>query len=1286
MLREWQQRLWRAPLSESLDLPRASEPEPSQRDAQRGIDESALLIEETAFKRILRHEGNRQSLLRRAFHSDVWVMANQRLTLIEDLARLVLVPNPSLPSWVILIPYPNKRLDTISPAELMFLIWRKHFHGQIDLCMRQRYQEDDPQTVARVRERIDELGQEAFDEVRAVLRDEQRIRHHANVVSVYCEFVAYCLELQQFSPELLPVYFPSLCEAQTTPTGVPEYRLRPHVDELVNSEFAAQYWLNRIRPAFDFMREYSARDWPRVCTTPRPQPSPATATRHPHVTLGPIGIRRIQREADKFVLRQNLVRAVLLYDQAATHCAAVEAQALEQRRDALIAEFAQRLQVVLDLTPSEVEAWRDELTTLFLNSSLDPWDVSGRLLYDLQAAWLAVSQHKYRMNTRKWLFSLGRYPLKTELRHAPLVNVVRHFRHAQRRISQLNLPWQSVRRLSQLLHDAEKRREEKLRETLRPELTAALHAAGITSSVAVIRTSLAALVEELLDSIVQCGYLSLGHLRDTIARSHWRLPDVTDLIAFWKGDNLLRLDRSLAEKLPGIYLPGPFYLRWLQRTTSFFFGTSIGRLVTRHVTIPFGAAFVILKGLYYLSKELEHFLHTPVWSYDSWPFILSLGTFFWLLIHSHQVRQWCLKHWLWMKKGFRFLVHELPLRLLRYPFIKQMIEGQYIVVFNHYILLPLIISMLTVLLAEVRDHSTRFTSWMGFGIFAVWYFLLNAPMIRSLTTDIIEFGREMLRHLSIDALSTLVQAVMTLSQQIMNFVERLLYWLDEKFSFQTGESSLAFVLKVIFSPVWNFVNSLIRFCVTLLIEPQINPIKHFPVVTVSHKLLLPTIPLLTSLLMNVTDKYTAGLIATVVITSIPGVFGFLAWELKENWSLYAANRPLYLTPASIGEHGETMQRLLCPGFHSGTIPKLFTKYRRRELDRFLQQQTPHPTELGYRLEHEQQRILAFFEREFLALLQQARCLRDWRWENPALQMGPQHVYVYIPMQTRLGDRGMLTLRFAEQSGWLIAEALLLKGDRTLFQLSSEISDEEFSVLETAVKGAFSRCAVDLVRAHLESTLRHFPHSYAHYLSSDQVYQFRGTEGRQGYDINEDGLVIWPVRHVLVDAESGVGRSDDQPYASPREIHALQLLSTKLAPPTTHALRANESIHSTLDIDYSVQIIYPLDESSESEPQPHKEAKKYGFSRRQLEDLMYCRNPLQWNDWITFWEIVAGLRDKAVLEDASGPLASTSPSNTTPSHTMRPILESIPVFTGYRRERQVLTESLAWAAEDYSPEA
>ena len=65
-------------------------------------------------------------------------------------------------------------------------------------------------------------------------------------------------------------------------------------------------------------------------------------------------------------------------------------------------------------------------------------------------------------------------------------------------------------------------------------------------------------------------------------------------------------------------------------------------------------------------------------------------------------------------------------------------------------------------------------------------------------------------------------------------------------------------------------------------------------------------------------KTQANTVVWTTIWLIPGVFGFLVWELKENWRLYAANRQTRLGKESIGHHGETMLQLLRPGFHSGT--------------------------------------------------------------------------------------------------------------------------------------------------------------------------------------------------------------------------------------------------------------------------------------------------------------------------------------------------------------------------------
>jgi hypothetical protein len=87
-------------------------------------------------------------------------------------------------------------------------------------------------------------------------------------------------------------------------------------------------------------------------------------------------------------------------------------------------------------------------------------------------------------------------------------------------------------------------------------------------------------------------------------------------------------------------------------------------------------------------------------------------------------------------------------------------------------------------------------------------------------------------------------------------------------------------------------------------------------------LLLPLIPTFAKQ-FKLDEKLVGG-----IVTGIPGIFGFLVWELKENWKLYRANAAKQLNPVVIGSHGEKMRALLRPGFHSGVVPKTFAKWRR----------------------------------------------------------------------------------------------------------------------------------------------------------------------------------------------------------------------------------------------------------------------------------------------------------------------------------------------------------------------
>src|SRR5581483_11009592 len=61
--------------------------------------------------------------------------------------------------------------------------------------------------------------------------------------------------------------------------------------------------------------------------------------------------------------------------------------------------------------------------------------------------------------------------------------------------------------------------------------------------------------------------------------------------------------RRLATLLDGVYRRSEFYTRWLERLTSWTFGTDTGRWLTRNVFLPFGAALLAAQFVWLLVYE-----------------------------------------------------------------------------------------------------------------------------------------------------------------------------------------------------------------------------------------------------------------------------------------------------------------------------------------------------------------------------------------------------------------------------------------------------------------------------------------------------------------------------------------------------------------------------------------------------------------------------------------------------------------------------------------------------------
>lgn len=305
----------------------------------------------------------------------------------------------------------------------------------------------------------------------------------------------------------------------------------------------------------------------------------------------------------------------------------------------------------------------------------------------------------------------------------------------------------------------------------------------------------------------------------------------------------------------------------------------------------------------------------------SWPSVVILGLLILGVLHIPVFRgilwKLCILFW----KLIRSVVYDLPI-LIWNSRIARAIRNNNVsrFLYRRFSTGIALTSILIVTMYFLGAESARILRWMLYS-FIVTTLFSNTRMGRWLEDKTASAISNSWRKIFINLIPGLIGWFAWAFRELLGWVERILYSVDEWFRFRGSQSKSGYFFKAILGLIWFPIAYIIRFAFYLLIEPQVNPIKHFPVVTVSHKVLFTSIPLFRDKL-GINEAFVVG-----VITCIPGIFGFLAWEFKENWRLYRANRAKKLNTLSIGHHGESVLSFLRPGFHSGTIPKLHRKIR-----------------------------------------------------------------------------------------------------------------------------------------------------------------------------------------------------------------------------------------------------------------------------------------------------------------------------------------------------------------------
>ncbi len=897
-----------------------------------------------------------------------YVIAGASLRLLVEPEEVGLPRGAQWPESVVLLARPDSEVLARTPREQILLVyWSRLYRARVrsDLWMTVASRGlGDAEIAARRRS----IGLTEFAEARSVLERQGLVLAGDGDSVVYCEFAAAFLELLNFAPHLLAHTFPAIDD-------------RDAVARLLASDVNGAALLSATRPpgapGLDDGDESEA-DGPEPGDQVDPVPAEveenaedeAPFSGSPHHNPK---VARLSRSADMAARRGNDARAATLHACASRIVGAEAAGTHRARARAALKQLAERMQKALFIRKGEAEHWAEALTPLLRRASRGFWTPEARLLYDLQKVCVDHEREVFALDTLGWLFSFGRRPLKRPLPYLREVMMSKHLRTAARRLPNVTLAHEDRIRLETLLDPAVHQAELSLRERFRPWITATLEQTWVQPQNVPERVAYNKLVEELLDPIVARGFTTLGDFRDSASRSHLKMPDLSGPGELLRGDRLLMADRSLAASLEGVHRPGEVYMRALQRLSALAFGTRLGRFLTLFAALPFGGSFVALKGL----EEIDHlFLSHLTGKHHQLVTVLSvtvLGLLALATINFTSFRRQFLAALSALGWFLRAVFVSLPAWILRNPLLRKVLTSPVSWFLWQWIMKPMVVAVPAWLIARRFSRGPSEALGTGSAVFLVASFLFNTRDGRRLEQLILDHLAEAGRAFVLEVVPGAIRAVMWAFEQVIERMERVLYAVDEWLRFRAGQSGASLAAKAVLGLLWAIVAYLVRFYVNLLIEPQVNPIKHFPVVTVSHKVMLPFLGELTrlveGLLAPIFGTYLGWALAWANVLLIPGIFGFLVWELKSNWRLYAANRSRTLEPEIVGSHGETVVRLLRPGFHSGTLPKLFARLRRAERSRGRQTAALKRREA---LHHVEESFRRFVERDVVALLRESQ--------------------------------------------------------------------------------------------------------------------------------------------------------------------------------------------------------------------------------------------------------------------------------------------------------------------------
>jgi hypothetical protein len=448
---------------------------------------------------------------------------------------------------------------------------------------------------------------------------------------------------------------------------------------------------------------------------------------------------------------------------------------------------------------------------------------------------------------------------------------------------------------------------------------------------------------------------------------------------------------------------------------------------------------------------------TPVYDPEQLyaPVMLGLfGVFLMLVINSRTFRRELGVVLRGTGQAIRWLFFDLPTKLVPWPMLRALLKSWPFQLFYSVFFLPILFCLL--LWWVLPDAFAN--PWRSVGIFLAVEIIFNSRPGHAAGDAITRGGLRIFDWFRSGLLPGLFRLIVRLFKQITDGVEYVLYSVDEWLRFRTGDNRFSMVLRALLGVVWFPVSYMARLYLVVLIEPGFNPLK-MPVSILAAKFLYPII-----IALNLTESMIGSLapylgsipaksFVVATLWLLPDAFGFLFWEMKENWRLYRANRAKFLGPVNVGPRGETMLHLLKPGFHTGTLPKLYAQWRYAGRQAYETGAWRAARACREALAELEDSIRRFVERDVLVLLHQSP-----HWGKRPLRVGEialANNVIRIALRHAACPDKALALAITEREGLLTASV-----EETGWL--DDLQPKEMTALARALEGLYNLAGVNWI--------------------------------------------------------------------------------------------------------------------------------------------------------------------------------------------------------------------------------